>query len=127
MLTILPFPEKFLDFHPQISDDLFFRHRPQISNPPYFRCFSTFPPCFAKMFLSPLLFKNFPPVFGKFTSFLHTLRVVFSPLLWFTLNSARTFRRPSFQRTQLGAANHSAYSNRETGGKCTEFNGYPLL
>src|SRR6218665_1115718 len=31
---------------------------------------------------------------------------------WFTLNSARTFRRPSFQRTQLGAANHSAYSNR---------------
>jgi len=30
----------------------------------------------------------------------------------FTLNSARTFRRPSFQRTQLGAANHSAYSNR---------------
>src|SRR6218665_3957110 len=31
---------------------------------------------------------------------------------WFTLNSARTFRRPSFQRTQLGAANHSAYSTR---------------
>src|SRR6218665_3904498 len=30
----------------------------------------------------------------------------------FTLNSARTFRRPSFQRTQLGAANHSAYSTR---------------
>src|SRR6218665_361234 len=30
----------------------------------------------------------------------------------FTLNSARTFRRPSFKRTQLGAANHSAYSNR---------------
>src|SRR6218665_3819239 len=26
--------------------------------------------------------------------------------LWYPLNSARTFRRPSFQRTQLGAANH---------------------
>src|SRR6218665_1271924 len=35
--------------------------------------------------------------------------------LWclrYPLNSARTFRRPSFQRTQLGAANHSAYSTR---------------
>src|SRR6218665_604993 len=30
----------------------------------------------------------------------------------YPLNSARTFRRPSFKRTQLGAANHSAYSNR---------------
>src|SRR6218665_3286646 len=30
----------------------------------------------------------------------------------YPLNSARTFRQPSFQRTQLGAANHSAYSTR---------------
>src|SRR6218665_3883386 len=32
--------------------------------------------------------------------------------IWYPLNSARTFRRPSFQRTQLGVANHSAYSTR---------------
>src|SRR6218665_3547750 len=45
--------------------------------PPYFRCFSTFPPCFAKIILSPLLLQIFPPVLGKFTCFLRTLRDAF--------------------------------------------------
>ena len=62
----------------------FFCRRPQISNfPPYFRCFNTFSPCFAKIILSsPAIKKCFPPVLGKFTCFLHALRVFFSPLLW---------------------------------------------
>src|SRR6218665_1996298 len=65
--TILPFPV-FL-----VID-----HKFRIS--PYFRCFSTFPPCFAKIFLSPYFSKFSRPVLGKFTCFLHTLRV-FPPTL----------------------------------------------
>jgi len=51
-------------------------HKFRIS--PYFRYFRTFPPCFAKIILSPLLLQIFPPVLGKFTCFLHALRV-YSP------------------------------------------------
>ena len=83
IFTILPFPEKFLNFHPpKFLMTFFFSHRPQISNfPPYFRCFSTFPPCFAKTILFPLRLQIFPPVLGKFTCF-YILYVYFPPLLW---------------------------------------------
>src|SRR6218665_3514031 len=48
---------KFLDFHPPKFLMTFFlviHHKFRI--PPYFRCSSTFPPCFVNIFLSPLLF-----------------------------------------------------------------------
>src|SRR6218665_281501 len=50
----------------------FFSHRPQISNSPYFPCFSTFPPCFAKIIISPY-FEKCPPCFRKIHLLLHTL------------------------------------------------------
>ena len=52
---------------------------------PFFKSSTTnfeFPPCFAKIILSPLLLQISPPVLRKFTCFLHTLRVFFPPLLW---------------------------------------------
>ena len=57
-----------------ISDDFFLviNHKFRISS--YFRSFSTFPPVSRKLFFPPY-FYNFPPVLGKFTCFLHTLRV----------------------------------------------------
>src|SRR6218665_2091376 len=73
MLTILPFPDKFLHFHPPKFLMTFFLvidHKFRIS--PLFSLFSTFPPCFAKIILSLLLLQIFPPVFNKFTCFLHT-------------------------------------------------------
>ena len=79
IFTILPFPNKFLDFQPP---NFFFTHRPQISNshPPYFRifpyfsCLSTFPLCFAKTIIS--------PCFRNIHVFLHALRVFrFPPTL----------------------------------------------
>src|SRR6218665_220174 len=55
----------------KISDDLFFSHRPQISNFPL--CFGTFPPVSQKL-LFPPYFQNFPLCFRKihllFTCFL---------------------------------------------------------
>src|SRR6218665_4220283 len=48
------FSLKFLYFHPPKFLMTFF--------PPYFRCFNTFPPCFAKIILSPLLLQ-FSPLF----------------------------------------------------------------
>ena len=60
----------------------FFSHRPQISNfHSYFPCFSTFPPCFAKIIISPLLLQLPRSVFEKFPCFLHTLCVFRPPLL----------------------------------------------
>ena len=41
----------------------------------YFPCFSTFPLCFAKIIISPLLWQIYPPVLEKFTCCLHTLCV----------------------------------------------------
>src|SRR6218665_3568144 len=67
---ILPFLEKFLDFHPPKFLMTFF-----LSHPPYFRCFSTFPLCFAKIIISPPPFTNFPPCFTQIHLLLHTLRV----------------------------------------------------
>src|SRR6218665_893367 len=62
----------------KISDDFFLviNHKFRISS--YFRSFSTFPPVSRKLFFPPY-FYNFPPVLGKFTCFLHTLRVFRSP------------------------------------------------
>src|SRR6218665_636857 len=52
--TILPFPEKFLDFHPPKFLMTFFSTT-NFEFPPCFHCFSTFPPCFDKFFLCPLI------------------------------------------------------------------------
>src|SRR6218665_2205316 len=63
----------------KISYDLFFSHRPQISNfPPIFASSVHFH-LFRKNYSFPPTFTNFPPVLGKFTCFLHALRVHFSP------------------------------------------------
>ena len=66
----------------EISDDLLFSHRPQISNfPPIFPVSVHFPPVSRKLLFPPTL-TNFPSVLDKFTYFLHTLRVFHFPLLW---------------------------------------------
>src|SRR6218665_1477688 len=44
ILTIFPFPEIFLDFHPPKFLMTFFSHRPQISNSPIFAVSVHFPP-----------------------------------------------------------------------------------
>src|SRR6218665_1133784 len=93
-----PVSEKFLDFQKnvknvtfsrkisrlssaKISDDLFFSHRPQISNSPLFSLFQYItPPVSRKLFFHSLLLQISLPVLGKFTCFLHTLRVL-PPLL----------------------------------------------
>src|SRR6218665_3216294 len=54
---ILPFPEKFLHFHPPKFLMTFCSHRPQIWNSPYFLCFSNISLCFAKIIIFPLLLK----------------------------------------------------------------------
>ena len=54
IFTILPFPDKFLDFHP-----------PKFLMTPCFPCFNTFPPCFAKIIISPPTLTNFPPCFRQ--------------------------------------------------------------
>src|SRR6218665_1293397 len=81
---ILPFPDKISYFHPPkflTTFFLFFSHRPQISNFPRFACLTTFPPLIRENFLFPPTFQNFLPVFEKFNSFLHTLRVISPPTL----------------------------------------------
>jgi len=80
ILKFYHFPKKFPIFIRQNFWWLFFSHRLQILNPPYFACFSTFPLDWRKL-LFPPYFHKFPPVFGKFTSFL-ILSVYFPPLLW---------------------------------------------
>ena len=64
----------------KISDDLFLVIDQNFEFPLFF-LFQHISPCFAKIIISPT-FKNFPPVLEKFTCFLHTLCVSFSPLLW---------------------------------------------
>src|SRR6218665_2491274 len=61
IFTMLPFPEKFLDFHPPkflMTLFLVIDHKFRIS--PCFPCFSTFPPCFAKIIISPLVLQISP-------------------------------------------------------------------
>src|SRR6218665_2784541 len=65
ILKMLPFPEKFLDFHP-----------PKFFSP-YFRCFSTFPlPCLAKIIISPY-FDKFSPLFYANSTAFYILYVYF--------------------------------------------------
>jgi len=58
---------RFLPIFKKISDSV-----KNFQNVTFSRKFFPFPPCFAKIIISPTL-KNFPPVFHKFTCFLHTL------------------------------------------------------
>src|SRR6218665_2593379 len=80
---MLPFPEKFLDFHlPKflMTFCLVIEHKFRIS--PCFPCFGTFPPLFRENYYFPPTFKNVLPVFEKFTCFLHILCVFrFPPTL----------------------------------------------
>src|SRR6218665_2936683 len=63
MFTILPFPEKFLDFYPPKFLMTFFIYRPQILNfPPIFPVSVHFPPVSRKLL--------FPPYVDKFLSVL---------------------------------------------------------
>ena len=60
------YPTNFLIFIRRHFWWPFFSHRPQISNlPPYFPCFNTFPPCFAKIILSSPTLTNFPHCFRQ--------------------------------------------------------------
>src|SRR6218665_3872572 len=76
IFTILPFlifiRRNFLRFFLKLSTTNF-------EFPPYFPCFSTFPPCFAKIIISPPTLTNFPPVLDKFSCFFHTLLVFCFP------------------------------------------------
>src|SRR6218665_4194661 len=65
IFKILPFPEKFLDFHPPKFLMTFFSQRPQISNfPPIFPVSVHFP-LFRKNYYFPPTLKNLPPCFRK--------------------------------------------------------------
>src|SRR6218665_637426 len=68
IFKILPFPEKFLNFHPPKFLMTF------LEFPRYFRCCSTFTPCFSKVIIPPYFDKFHPPVIHKFTCCLHALR-----------------------------------------------------
>jgi len=68
------FSEKVFDFHPP-EFLIFFSHRPKISNfLPIFPV-SVYFPLFRENYYFPPTLTNFPPVFEKFTCFLHTLCV----------------------------------------------------
>ena len=58
-VEILPFPEKFLDFHPPKFLMTFFSRRPQILNSPIFPVAVHFPSVSRKLLFPPNL-KNFP-------------------------------------------------------------------
>ena len=82
--TILPFSEKFLDFHPPkfLMTFFVFSHPPQISNSPLFSLFQYISPCFAKIILSPYFYK-FSPCFRQIhLHAFYILYVYFSHLLW---------------------------------------------
>src|SRR6218665_2009758 len=79
MSKILPFPKKFLDFHPQKSLTTFFIVILDFSHRhfEFSLCFTTYPPCFTKIIIFPTTLTN-PPCFRQF----HILYVYFvSPLL----------------------------------------------
>jgi len=81
IFKLLPFPEKFIDFHPpKFLKTFFLVIEFRIS--PLFSLFQYISPLFRKNYYSPLLWQLFPPVLHKFTCFLHTLRVFRFPLLW---------------------------------------------
>src|SRR6218665_265660 len=103
IFPILPFPEKFLDFHPPkflMTFFLFFSHRIQILNSPYFPCFTIFPPISRKLLFSPYFYKFAPLFSGNLRAFyilyvcfvlpyfdhdafmLHTMRILDAPVFW---------------------------------------------
>ena len=65
----------------EISDDLFFSHRPQISNSSLFSLLQYISPLFRQNYYFPLALENVTSALVKFTCFLHTLRVFRFPLL----------------------------------------------
>ena len=68
LFTILPIPEKFLDFHPPkflITFSFYFSHRPQISNFPLFSLFQYISPLFRENYYFHPTLKNFSPCFRK--------------------------------------------------------------
>ena len=72
------FSRKYFRFSSgKISDDLFFVIDQKCR---IFPCFSTFPLLFRESYYFSATFKNFLPVFRKFTSLLHTLCVFRFPL-----------------------------------------------
>src|SRR6218665_3951559 len=73
IFKLLPFTEKFIDFHPPKFLKIFFSHR--ISNFPLIFAVSVHFPLFRENYYSPPTLTTFPPVLHKFTCFLHTLRV----------------------------------------------------
>src|SRR6218665_390036 len=87
MFHILPFPDKFLDLHPQNFLMTFFSHRPpQI--PPLFRENYYFPPtfrifhlCFRKIHLLFTYFTciSFPPYFDRDAFMHHPMHVLDAP------------------------------------------------
>ena len=80
---ILPFPEKFLNFHPPKFLMTFFSHQPLISNLPLFSLFQYISPYLEKKLFFLPYFKKFSlPVFAKFTCFLHTLGFLVSPYFY---------------------------------------------
>ena len=67
----------------KISDDLFFLSSTKnFEFPPYFPCFSTFPPCFTKINFFPY-FDKFLPLFSKNSPafYIHYVYFVFPPTL----------------------------------------------
>ena len=110
IFKILPFPEKSLDFHTSkfLMTFLLVIDR-KFRVPPYFPFFPVsvhFPPCFAKIIISPY-FEIFSPVFKKYTCFLH-ICITFPPTLtmmrlcitqctyWTSLIMDRCICRPTY-------------------------------
>ena len=93
------FPNFFSFSSVQISHD-FFNHQLQCWISPYFACFSTFPPYFAKIIISPLLLEIslcFPKIYVFFTYFMCNSFFVFT-LLWpwcICRHQTKVYRRPS--------------------------------
>src|SRR6218665_696883 len=83
IFNILPFPEKFLDFHPPKFLMIFFLvidHKFRIS--PYFPCFGPFPPVSRKLLFPLPTLTNFPPCFRKIhLLFTYFLCISFPPTL----------------------------------------------
>src|SRR6218665_3420428 len=79
---VLPFPEKFSDFHPpKFHIFLVINHKFRISLQ-YPLSIHFTPPISTKLFFPiHLYFSKFPPVFGKFTCFLHAFFAFCLPLL----------------------------------------------
>src|SRR6218665_3020779 len=65
IFTILPFPEKFLHFHPLKFLMTFFSHRPQISNSPPILAVSVHFSSVSRKLLFPPTLTNFPLCFRQ--------------------------------------------------------------